>query len=194
MSSATLPPYFGVGSLASYTGLDQVGEGTYGYVYKAKDQRNNETVALKRLLFHKKSAGFPLNAVRELKFLKCLQHKNIVQLRDVVTSRGYEETEKRVKTDSNRTVEEKKIDNDEAKNGGAGDILNLCGNLYLVFEFVEHDLGGLLDSKYRFNVREVKCIAKQLFEVLEFLAEKKVLHRDIKSSNILLTNRHQVKL
>ena len=135
-----------------------------------------------------------MNAVRELKFLKCLQHKNIVQLRDVVTSRGYEEAEKRVKTDSNRTVEEKKIDNEEAKNGGAGDILNLCGNLYLVFEFVEHDLGGLLDSKYRFNVREVKCIAKQLFEVLEFLAEKKVLHRDIKSSNILLTNRHQVKL
>lgn len=135
-----------------------------------------------------------MNAVRELKFLKCLQHKNIVQLKDVVTSRGYEDAEKRVKTDSNRTVEEKKIDNEEAKNGGAGDILNMCGNLYLVFEFVEHDLGGLLDSKYRFNVREVKCIAKQLFEVLEFLAEKKVLHRDIKSSNILLTNRHQVKL
>jgi cyclin-dependent kinase 12/13 len=30
--------------------------------------------------------------------------------------------------------------------------------------------------------------------VLDYLQEKKILHRDIKSSNILLTNRHQVKL
>ena len=142
-----------------------------------------------RLLFHKEHLGFPLNAVRELKFLKCLQHKNVVQLKDVVTSKGCEMIEKNVKTDSNRS-EERKTTAEKNQNS----ILSLCGNLYLVFEFVEHDLGGLLDSKYKFSTREVKCIAKQLFEVLEFLSEKKVLHRDIKSSNILITNRHQVKL
>lgn len=42
------PPYFGVGTLSTYTNLDQVGEGTYGYVYKATDQRTGETVALKK--------------------------------------------------------------------------------------------------------------------------------------------------
>lgn len=74
------------------------------------------------------------------------------------------------------------------------DILKLCGNLYFVFEFVDHDLGGLIDSKYRFNQREIKCIMKQMFEVLDYLQDLKVVHRDIKSSNILITNRHQVKL
>jgi serine/threonine protein kinase len=39
---------FGIGSLSCYDSLDQVGEGTYGYVYKGKDIRNNESVALKR--------------------------------------------------------------------------------------------------------------------------------------------------
>jgi serine/threonine protein kinase len=46
--ATSLPPFFGVGSIACFSGLDQVGEGTYGYVYKAKDKRNGETVALKR--------------------------------------------------------------------------------------------------------------------------------------------------
>jgi serine/threonine protein kinase len=40
--------FFGVGNLACYGGLDQVGEGTYGFVYKATDKRTKEVVALKR--------------------------------------------------------------------------------------------------------------------------------------------------
>ena len=39
---------FGIGSLACYECIDQVGEGTYGYVYRAKDRRSGEIVALKR--------------------------------------------------------------------------------------------------------------------------------------------------
>lgn len=39
---------FGIGSLINYDLVDQVGEGTYGYVYKATDRRSGETVALKR--------------------------------------------------------------------------------------------------------------------------------------------------
>lgn len=39
---------FGIGSLNHYSLDDQVGEGTYGYVYKATDKRTGESVALKR--------------------------------------------------------------------------------------------------------------------------------------------------
>jgi len=80
----------GVGSLASYDGLEKIGEGTYGYVYKAKDRKSKETVALKRLIAHKPSHGFPLVAIREIKFLKTLQHKNIVTLKEIVSSKGAE--------------------------------------------------------------------------------------------------------
>jgi len=51
-----------------------------------------------------------------------------------------------------------------------------------------------LDSKYKFSLRQIKCIMRQLFDVLDYLYEKKILHRDIKCSNILLSNRHHVKL
>ena len=80
----------GIGSLASYDNLEQVGEGTYGYVYRARDKRTGETVALKRLIIHKENSGFSLCAVREIKFLKSLQHNNIVKLKDIATSKGCE--------------------------------------------------------------------------------------------------------
>jgi serine/threonine protein kinase len=249
---------FGIGSLACYDCIDQVGEGTYGYVYKAKDRRNGEIVALKRfivsflfescyflfllirLIFHRESSGFPLNAVREIKFLKFLQHKNIVQLKDVISAKGCEEREMPIKADSLSRQEmiiggagiidggsqkrSRKTAEADAKTGGEGDggdgtsaavtavtagggdgkddtendnrydILKLCGSLYFVFEYIEHDLSGLIDSKYTFNHREIKCIIKQLLEALEYLHEKRIVHRDIKTSNILISNYHQIKL
>ena len=85
-----MPIPFGVGSLASYSNLEKVGEGTYGFVYKAKDRRDNKLVALKRLLTCKPSHGFPLQAIREIKFLKTFEHVNIIKLKDVASSKGVE--------------------------------------------------------------------------------------------------------
>jgi cyclin-dependent kinase 12/13 len=182
----------GIGSLASYESFDQVGEGTYGYVYRARDRRSGEAVALKRLIVHKENSGFPLCAVREIKFLKSLHHKNIVRLKDIATSKGCEHLDADVKPDASKAAVggPPKDQREEAPNRE----LQRCGNLYLVFEYIEHDLGGLIDAKYKFPPRAVKCIMKQLLEVLDFLNEKKIMHRDIKSSNILISNRHQVKL
>jgi cyclin-dependent kinase 12/13 len=188
----------GVGSLATYGDLEQVGEGTYGYVFRARDKRTAETVALKRLIVHKESQGFPLCSIREIKFLKSLQHKNIVRLKDIVTSKGCEHMEVTVKPNASKQAADEKEREKEAKgerdNSKILPQLHRMGTLYLVFEYIEHDLGGLIDSKYKFSPRSIKCIMKQLFEVLDFLLERKVLHRDIKSSNILISSRHQVKL
>lgn len=154
---------------------------------------SNHTRYVCRLILHKESSGFPLFAVREIKFLKSLRHKNVVKLKDVVSSKGCEHKEPPVKHEFARADTAKNQQAEVPEEDGY-DILKLCGNLYFVFEFVDHDLGGLIDSKYRFNQREIKCIMKQMFEVLDYLQDLKVVHRDIKSSNILITNRHQVKL
>ena len=37
------------------------------------------------------------------------------------------------------------------------------GDLYLVFDYMEYDLGGLLNSNVEFLLPEIKCLAKQLF-------------------------------
>jgi cyclin-dependent kinase 12/13 len=147
--------------------------------------------------------------VREIKFLKSLQHKNIVLLKDVVTSKGCDHLELPIKTDSvkeddtsaskqsdvGQIGEQKKLRNEyQDRENSFKDVMKICGNLYLVFEFVDHDIGGLIDAKYKFPVRAIKSIMKQLFEVLDFLNDKKIIHRDIKSSNILISSRHQVKL
>ncbi len=140
--------------------------------------------------------------MREIKFLKSLTHKNIVQLKDVITSKGCDHLELPVKNDKSQDEDSSKISESESKKraeqqekeNSFKDVMKICGNLYLVFEFVEHDIGGLIDAKVKFSVRAVKSIMKQLFEVLDFLTDKKIMHRDIKSSNILISTRHQIKL
>lgn len=197
-----------IGTLSCYTTEDQVGEGTYGYVYRAHDKRTQRNVALKRLIIHKDYLGFPLCAVRELRFLKSLQHDNIVKLLDVAVSKSVTHLEKAVRTDkevvvlggagANEVKDLKTLSKTERDRERdleySSRVLQRCASLYLVFEYVEHDLGGLIDAKYKFTPREIKCIMKQIFEVLEFLESKKILHRDIKCSNILISNYHQVKL
>ncbi|KAI5676452.1 hypothetical protein M9H77_07402 [Catharanthus roseus] len=62
-------------------------------------------------------------------------------------------------------------------------------SLYLVFEYMEHDLAGLAASPdIKFTEPQVKCYMKQLLSGLEHCHKRHVLHRDIKGSNLLLDN------
>ncbi|OQR89734.1 hypothetical protein THRCLA_09607 [Thraustotheca clavata] len=68
--------------------LNRIGEGTYGTVYRARDKKSGEIVALKRVILHnEKQDGFPITAIREIKLLKRLHQENCVQLKDVVVGR-----------------------------------------------------------------------------------------------------------
>ncbi|KAF5205112.1 Kinase family protein, partial [Thalictrum thalictroides] len=62
-------------------------------------------------------------------------------------------------------------------------------SLYLVFEYMEHDLAGLAASPdIKFTVPQVKCYMHQLLSGLEHCHNNGVLHRDIKGSNLLIDN------
>lgn len=64
--------------------LEKVGEGTYGVVYKAKDKKTGELLALKKIRLEAEDEGIPSTAIREISLLKQLQHPNIVRLYDVI--------------------------------------------------------------------------------------------------------------
>ncbi|KDP23602.1 hypothetical protein JCGZ_23435 [Jatropha curcas] len=62
-------------------------------------------------------------------------------------------------------------------------------SLYLVFEYMEHDLAGLAASPgVKFTEPQVKCYMHQLLSGLEHCHNRGVLHRDIKGSNLLIDN------
>lgn len=47
----------------------RIEEGTYGVVYRARDKRTEEIVALKRLKMEKEKEGFPITSLREINTL-----------------------------------------------------------------------------------------------------------------------------
>lgn len=68
-------------------------------------------------------------------------------------------------------------------------------SLYLVFEYMEHDLAGLAACPgITFTEAQVKCYMHQLLSGLEHCHSRHVLHRDIKGSNLLLDNAGILKI
>lgn len=291
-------------TIAHYIRMEQIGEGTYGQVYRALclppttatattnstdntamqssgmvgsgsssaasiitknaiptsnnysyDETQPKMVALKKIrLHHPSHFGIPPTVLREIKILKALQHKNLVKMYEVVSSKGVEyldwdderEDEKRkllkleeaedvvdaddqggmlgVKGTAERdgcspppppskddemeyaTTEKTALSATKTRNTSATannrnkkqkqrrDPLSALeqlresykGNLFLVLEYISHDLTGLLDMAMKFTEVQVKCIARQLLEVLQFMHGRNYVHRDLKVRRIII--------
>lgn len=67
-----------------YEVITTVGEGAHGIVLKARHSASGNIVALKKVTLKKISTeGIPLQMIREIKALQCLEHENVVTLFDV---------------------------------------------------------------------------------------------------------------
>ncbi|KAL8167333.1 hypothetical protein V2J09_008832 [Rumex salicifolius] len=68
-------------------------------------------------------------------------------------------------------------------------------SLYLVFEYMEHDLAGLASHPaIKFTESQVKCYMQQLLCGLDHCHSQGILHRDIKGSNLLIDNNGILKI
>ncbi|XP_024641220.1 protein IMPAIRED IN BABA-INDUCED STERILITY 1 [Medicago truncatula] len=71
----------------------------------------------------------------------------------------------------------------------------MSNSIYLVFEYMEHDLAGLVSrSDIVFTDAQIKCYMRQLLSGLEHCHVRGIMHRDIKVSNILLNNEGVLKI
>ncbi|KAJ4505768.1 serine/threonine protein kinase, CMGC, CDC2/CDK sub [Exophiala dermatitidis] len=65
---------------------------------------------------------------------------------------------------------------------------------FMVFEYLSHDMTGLINHPtFKLTAAHKKDLAKQMFEGLNYLHRRGVLHRDIKAANILISNTGQLK-
>ncbi|RAL05666.1 CDC2/CDK family serine/threonine-protein kinase [Aspergillus ibericus CBS 121593] len=149
----------GCTSIRDFEFLGKLGEGTFGEVYKARSKKDNTIVALKKILMHNERDGFPITALREIKLLKMLSHTNILHLREMAVERSKGEGRKKP-------------------------------SMYMVTPYMEHDLSGLLENPaVHFTEAQIKCYMLQLLEGLRYLHENRILHRDMKAANLLISNK-----
>ncbi|KAJ5172533.1 hypothetical protein N7492_005126 [Penicillium capsulatum] len=72
---------------------------------------------------------------------------------------------------------------------------NKLNEVFLVMDFLEHDLKALLDEmREPFLPSEIKTLLLQIVGGLEFLHSQWIMHRDLKTSNLLMNNRGEIKL
>lgn len=68
-------------------------------------------------------------------------------------------------------------------------------SIFLAMEYCEQDLASLLDNMQApFSESQVKCIVLQVLKGLRYLHHNFIVHRDLKVSNLLMTDKGCVKI
>jgi cell division cycle 2-like protein len=145
-------------SVDEFEKLNRIQEGSYGVVYRAKDKRSGQIVALKKLKLENEKDGFPITSIREIHTLKLCKHANIVEVLEIVTTPS-------------------------------------LNHIFIVMEYVEHDLKSLMeDMASPFVLSEIKTMILQLLSGVAHLHKHWIIHRDLKTSNLLMNNRGSIKI
>ncbi|SCO93683.1 CDK-related protein kinase 6, putative [Plasmodium malariae] len=154
--------------ISSFNFLCVIGKGTYGIVYKALDKKDNNFVAIKKIInLCDDNYGISKSILRELTILQKIKHKNIIGLKSIFYGKDIEEKLK------------------------GENLENSC--LYLVFEYCNIDLLNFT-KKYNLNFKEIKYIIFELLLAICYLHSNNYLHRDIKPENIFINSNGEIKL
>jgi cell division cycle 2-like protein len=72
---------------------------------------------------------------------------------------------------------------------------NSLEKVFVVMEYLDYELKALItDKKYIFNLSHLKCMLLQLLKGVEYMHSNWVFHRDLKTSNLLLSNKGILKI
>lgn len=149
-----------------------VGSGTYGKVYKAIHVYTGRMVALKKIRMEGERDGVS-------SFMAQMRRRVPNNLQFPVTA----------------TREIKLLQSLNHVNVVAlQEVMVEKNDCFMVFEYLAHDLTGLLNHPtFTLTAAHKKHLAKQMFEGLDYLHRRGVLHRDIKAANILISKTGELK-
>ena len=84
-------PFGPCGNVDQFEQLNNIEEGSYGMVSRARRKGTGTIVALKHLKMEHTADGFPVTGLREIQTLKASHHPNVVTLLEVVMGASLKE-------------------------------------------------------------------------------------------------------
>ena len=151
---------------------DHIGEGTFGMVFKAEYVGD--------ITFAEKNRIPKKVALKKIKMEDSKEGFPITALREIMLM-------KKCHHENILEILEIVTSKIYSKN-------NKKQEVYLVFEYMEHDLGGLSLAEYKFDLPQIKYIMYQILKGVQYLHKNNIIHRDIKCANILINNKGKVKI
>jgi cell division cycle 2-like len=164
-------------SVYAYERLNQIEEGSYGVVFRARDKQTGDIVALKKLKLDEEKHGFPITSLREINALMACRHENVVGIREVVVGETLTQF--------------------VSFRAWLSQLVSECtyARVFIVMDFIEHDLKTLLTlMPTPFLQSEIKTLLLQLLSAVAHCHKNWILHRDLKTSNLLMNNRGTIKV
>ena len=168
------PVLDGCRSIEEYEPLNKIDEGSYGIVFRAREKATSKIYAIKKVKLEREKEGFPITALREITLMMKIEHQNIVKVKEVVFG-------------------------------------STLDKVYMVMEYIEHEIKSLVQqsfesmsmpkvdtagptSTYCLSTVEIKWIMRQLLKGVQHMHNNYIVHRDLKTSNLLINNNGIVKI
>ena len=177
-----------------YTISKLVGQGTFGMVYKAKNNHIKKTVAIKKTMQDPKLKN------REFEILVCLDHINCIRVHNYYFTNekvSKEELQKAKKAGLHKN-ENESSSADSGDSRGSRERSNYPKRaifLNIVMDYYPENLYGIYRfyGKSKAKLPEALCMlySYQLIRAVNYLKTLKICHRDIKPQNILINTKTQ---
>jgi len=163
--SSTTPRHAPLRTPDHYEVIDQIGKGAYGTVSKARDLLTGNNVAIKTMRFALTEDGVPMAILREISLLKQLERFDHPNIVRLLDITHGQRRDREM-------------------------------SLYLIFEHIHQDLASYLEKcpPPGLELDRIKDLMFQILSAVDFLHSHRIVHRDIKPQNLLVTMDGVIKI